>query len=220
MQANPLFRAVILTGGLALGVASRNGGRRPLARRALVLAAAIAFAFGFGFVTAPTAEAHNIGWVYNKTSITVWHGNTTYASTIQSAMSDYTFWTKLSLADPGCADFCNIVFNQASWPYGWQRYADAYNSIGDACAQWPNGYVTGLCNNFQFSKKADHGYVYLNTNYFPYGNPNWIMRHELGHHFGLAHVECTTASVMQDTPCSPPYTQLQPHDISDINALY
>lgn len=46
------------------------------------------------------------------------------------------------------------------------------------------------------------------------------MRHELGHNFGLSHVECTTASTMQDTPCNPQYTQLQPHDIADINVTY
>lgn len=179
---------------------------------------AMLLAFGFGFLSAPQAEAHDQGWIYNKTSITVWDGGITYSGAVLSAVSDYNYWTDLAVSDPGCDAYCDIIFAQGDWGSGWYGFADVINTAGEYCATFPDGWPTGNCN--KTTKKADHGYVYFNTYYYPFSNSqaNWVARQELGHHFGLAHVSCTTSSVMNGASC--PRSALQPHDISDINALY
>lgn len=179
-----------------------------------ILALGVGLIIGLG-LGGRIADAHDIGWIYNKTAISIWHGNVNYSSQVVSASSDYDYNTDLTIDYSGtCTDYCHIIFNQANYGTGTSiARADPRDSAGRECA-------LGYCNTT--TNKADHGYVWLNTAYYPLANPDFVMRHELGHHFGLAHVECSPASVMKTyTACTSPwYAELQPHDISDINYWY
>jgi hypothetical protein len=141
-----------------------------------------------------------------------------YFSSIQSATLDYNNNTDLHVDGPvGPGGGGNIVFLQANYGNtGWNMLANPFSGP-DACADFA-GNLTGICNTT--TRKADFAYIYANDNYGPVPGPEFAMRHETGHVFGLAHTGCGTWSVMMVYACGTVPGFLTSHDISDINSWY
>jgi len=167
----------------------------------------------FGAKTSST-YTHDIGWRWDSlVSIITENRTSDFGSYLGSANADYNSNTDLTVYR--CADngYCgNLIHLQAN--YGntnWAAKADPY-SDGNACA------TSGYCNTTDH--RVDFAYVYWNNYYMPISEQNHIMRHEMGHVFGLTHTPCGISSVMWGSCPSPWPQSLTDHDISDINSYY
>ena len=104
---------------------------------------------------------------------------------------------------------------------GYIGYTYPLNSRGNCYVYIFPQVATGNCNTT--TQKATMARILLNTHYGPYPNRDWLMRHEMGHVFGLWHPPCTSPyTVMYETGCYGgvyPET-LQPDEINWINATY
>lgn len=144
-----------------------------------------------------------------------------YGAEVTSARVDYDINTDMTVAQ--CADNgqCGrIVVLQGNWgATGWKAYAHPFNNLTE-CVTYPGTTSNGNCD--WWFRRANFGYVYMNDNYGIYSSAfaNLLVRHEIGHIFGLAHVPCTTWSVMVTEDCGSGPGQLTTHDINDINSYY
>lgn len=189
-----------------------NLSRNPLRPLTIVLALVA------GAITISTsAYGHDIGWKWEYSDVvpTDTDQNTNYDTAEWNGYWDYNSNTDLVMS--WCTWQCtaNIINYEGDYgATGWTGKADPY-SHGVECIQNP-----GYCN--ETDHQVDFAYILWNSYYGPYDSSgaNYIARDEMGHVFGLAHVPCSTYSIM-NTGCTTGLpTTLQSHDISDINAKY
>ena len=180
-----------------------------------------AFYYG-GKLAAPTVEAaDDLGYRFNTRSVSVSQCTTNYGSYISSAVSDYNDNTDLSMTL--ITNSCTLI-SYTQGDYGatpWIAVAVPQNSPTRPCIDISDGDVTGDCN--KTTRKASSATIYFNDYYgvLPASHRNFAMRHEMGHVFGLAHVSCSTSSVMKEsTDCSSLPSTLRTHEKNLINSWY
>lgn len=177
-------------------------------------------AFGVGLATPQLASAHDIGWRWDYFGgYTIIEDRTTsYGYFVEMTGIDYNNNTDLHVDGCETTGCGRTVFLQGDWgETGWHAGAVPYDN-GNPCVDWPYLNSTGNCDSF--FRKADFAYIYINTNYGTLPYPDWILRHEMGHPFGLAHTACSVSSVMRPAACLTGPSSLTTHDISDINGMY
>ena len=190
-----------------------------LAAGAILLALALWGAWGLW----QDAGAHSIGWKWDTSSaIIVSNYSTRYGTQITGAVNDYN--SNTDLAVNSCNTPCNESIRHIQKRVGnvdWAAGADSYSN-GSQCN------VDITCN--ETSNKVTYGRVVWNSASGTYSNSyaKAIARHEMGHIFGLAHVNCVTAEIdvaafysVMNILCSYPAPGfLRRHDIRDINGKY
>lgn len=170
------------------------------------------------------AGAHPIGWK-RDTSIQpkVANISTPYGSQITSAVNDFDSNTDLQVNE--CTWLCPAKIYSVMYDWGDDDSAAAADSYhdGELC-------VPGTSNCNETDKKVNSAYINWNSRIptMPPGYANYVARHEMGHIFGLRHVDCVTAepnpeafySVMNVRCSYSVYEVLQSHDTLDINGKY
>ena len=187
----------------------------PVCRHSLLIAV-VAFVL---VVAASPAAGHDLGYRWSSSTAQVYQGSTAYETAIRSAAANYDSFTDLTVSYTSYPGNINaIFFFQENTGPGFLAAAVAYSN-GRACSDKSTTALTGYCNTSD--RKANYGEVYLNTYYTSEINTktNWLMRHEMGHVFGMAHGLCNEGSVMQNN-CGTLYGSLTGHDINTINSWY
>jgi hypothetical protein len=178
-----------------------------------------AVSFALALVAASPIAAHDLGYRWSSSKAQVHQGSTSYETAIKSSAANYDSYTDLTVsytAYPGSINA--IFFFQENNGPGFLAVAVAYSN-GNACAYKSTAALTGYCNTSD--RKANYGEVYINTYYTSEINTktNWLMRHEMGHLFGMQHGPCDEGSVMQNN-CGTLYGSLTGHDINTMNSWY
>lgn len=149
-----------------------------------------------------------------------------YGSDVQWVTGDWDSRTDLGMSYCGQDQNCgNVIHYDAyygdSEPPAW---ADPHWQSTPCFNEYHQ--ITGDCNTT--NHKVDWAVVYYNT----YHSEDWdeteevqyTANHEMAHSFGLAHNNCSTASILHPGIyrfCGQPYYYyLQTHDINDVNNKY
>jgi hypothetical protein len=160
-------------------------------------------------------------------------------SVIAQAGNEYENYTGINIDYVGNYNFNFIAPGQLailSGNYGhtgWNAMVIPYTLYNMPCAHM-NGGLTNYCNmstNSNDVRPSIYGYVYLNM----YNNPSLnekqhLIRHEIGHFFGMGHhnycnaptePEYPATSVMEmSVHCRPLYMNLQSQEINWLQAEY
>lgn len=161
---------------------------------------------------------HQQGWKYWRTSAYVENRGTSYDSAIKNAVSDYSNNTDLTVykvASNGDIVYIEGNYGNTGWDGGSQPL-----SASNQCFSWPALQPTGYCN--KTNHKVDFGYLYINTYYDAYEQPQYGMRHEMGHVWGISHESCgSTRGIMEEGQCRPNVVEtLNSHDRFELRFLY
>lgn len=183
--------------------------------------------FALTLLTGRAIQAHDLGYRYEVGS-NVWLSNinTNYSNAIGQTIADYDINTDLTVTSFQTCQTYGICFRQDDRGTGFPlARAIARRSLSGTttyCANLSNGALTGQCNTT--TSKANGGTIYLNINAsvrdFLDGNAVFVMKHETGHIFGMAHGDCNEVSVMVPGGCTLYYNALQAHDKNTINSWY
>ncbi len=184
----------------------------------------------FAFVLAFGIAASTVASVFAAADLNFrWYGsaivenrNTSFGTAISSAVTEYN---NTDLTVSYSASGSNILYYQADYGnVGWLGNAqpEANNNGWKLCYDW-NGNWTGSCDTFWH--RATHAWIYLNTNGNQLGGnatlATTVVKHELGHVWGLAHVPCSVWSIMEGGPCFPSMpSTIQNDEITWINNNY
>lgn len=182
----------------------------------------LALAFWVAWGLWQEADAHDRYWRWDDGNITplVTSVNNPYGSANYNAANDYD--SNTDIAVDWCNSPCqfNIRFIGDNWgETGWAAMA---NPMHDGVRCIINSvWSSRRCNKTDL--QVNSATVNWNSHYYGYtvSYTNFAARHELGHVFGLTHIECGTEdSVMVKANCGNRADTLQPHDIDDINEEY
>jgi len=183
--------------------------------------------FSITFSIGNSVFAHDIGYRFLLFgSVRVNNINTNYGNAINQAIADYDISTELALSSFYSCETYGICYRQddrgAGFPVARAIARRTVNGTYFYCANLSDGSLTGNCNTTD--RKAMGGTIYLNINASVRdildGNAVFVMKHEMGHIFGMGHGDCNEVSVMVPGGCPLYYNALKSHDISTMNNWY
>lgn len=178
-----------------------------------------AIVFSITLVAAQSTSAlHQQGWKYWRAYAYVENRTVSYDTMVSHAVSDFSNSTDLTVYKvPQNGDIVYIQGNYGST--GWDGGAQPF-SANNQCFSWPALIPTGYCN--KTDHKVDFGYLYINDYYGSYNMPEYGMRHEMGHVWGISHESCGNYSgIMEEGQCRPNVVQsLSAHDRYELRLLY
>lgn len=154
----------------------------------------IAFTLTVLTIRTVTATVSPIGWVWYASSATFETKYApTYRSVVQFAAAHYDSQTDLLVGHISYEGSGNGYIKYIEGNYGvtsWTGLATPYNALGQACANV--GQITGNCNTTD--KKAVRATINIDladSSFLNQGtNAQYVMIHEAGHVFGMAHPDC------------------------------
>jgi len=163
------------------------------------------------FVT--NAYAADLGYRWYTSYATIQSNASDYVQYPLNTRDDYHNNTDMTMyIDTDNADIEVVIVSGVS--FGGR--AIAHSAYGP-CAYYSSGQLTGNCNTSD--KKAAAGTVYIKSGAFPPEQRDWVIRHEIGHIFGMAHDGSGSChSVMDEDYCV--VSALQSFDISLMNSWY
>lgn len=170
-------------------------------------------AFVSGVLFAPPAYAADLGYRWLTNTATIKSYATIYNTYVLNTRNDYHNNTDMNVyiaaSDPDIA----LVQGDYAAPF---RAAAIGHSVNGACADFSTGALTGNCNTT--NAKAYVGTIYINYGqgaFYP-NERDWVVRHELGHLFGMGHETLCSNTVMDFCNTS----NLKTFDINLINSWY
>lgn len=171
-------------------------------------------AFISGFMLAPPTYAADLGYRWLTNTATIKSYATIYNTYVLNTRNDYHNNTDMNIyiaaSDP------DISLVQGNYATPWKAAGIGVSNNGP-CGDFSTGNLTGNCNTTNSKAYAATIYINYGQGAFSPNERDWVVRHELGHIFGMGHESLCSSTVM-DNSCNT--SNLKPFDINLINSWY